>query len=615
MEKYQTITECIGYVSAPEETNTDERTLIAGSKNVLVDRERKTKTRAGYTRLGAGNAALTPIRSAATWNTSSGAEFPLRVYDDELEVYLGTVDGVAVNAWTRVKDGWSTTATLRFTTWFDATEDIDLLLFVQGDANIYEWGGGVAVIDSLTGTTVTKGGTDTFAQNRFYTTRDKVVICVRTGTEYTYSGGESTITLTGIADTTGLIVGDILVQKIVTASNKPAASHTNDTIFTFENQVCIGSDANEEGYLSSNDDYDDFSFSSPRISGEGGLLTLTDPIKGFGVLGSTLVIFAGRSSIFQAEYTQITVGSTLAETLKVKKLQTGIDQSAINQELIIPIGNEIAFVSHEPALRVISNPNDLIGVNPETYSNPIRPDFDAEGVDGFSGATGIWYKNAIYIQSRVDSLQFVLEFVEDADGKKRRFWQAPQTLPMGSLSIIDGSLHGHSNAVPETYELYSGTSDAEYEDIEAEDKQAFEAVMAFAYRTGKDRANLKNMDEYFSEGQILENTDITLKLLYDFGGATDTVQKTIEGDDGDLTYEDITLASLGQASLGTNPLGASSVEPENTLKYRVIFELPKEDFHEIQEIYTTNTPDAYFSVISRGMNMKLSTRKDNIIRR
>src|SRR3990167_11287098 len=257
-DKYSLSEEALGYVTASDETNSDKRLLATGSQNVLVDRNRKVKIRSGYTRLGAGNASETPVRNAFTWFNSTGGELPLRFYDDEWEVYLGTVDGTEIDAWTRFTSGRSTTAIPRGAIFFDTVENIDEIILVEGTDDLIEWNGAVAVVSSITATTITKAGTTTFAQNRFYTSANKTVVCVRTGTEYVYTGGETTTTLTGIADTTGLIAGDILVQKIVTQSNKPAADRTNDTIFVFENQLCLGSFDDNEIYISQNDDYDDF---------------------------------------------------------------------------------------------------------------------------------------------------------------------------------------------------------------------------------------------------------------------------------------------------------------------------------------------------------------------
>src|SRR3990167_2516568 len=555
MRDFQLAKETLGYQTSTEPSNTDTRLLVGGSKNVLIDFQKKVKTRSGYTRLGAGNTALTPIRNAWTWDTSTGDKRPQRFYDDELEVYIGTLDTQVVDAWTRVKDAWSTTERMRANTWFDTGENLDLQIMVIGDANLYEWNGAVAAIDSVAATALTKKGTKTWAQSRFYTTRNKVVTIG--GTDYTYTGGETTTTLTGVTPnpvTGGVVAGDIAVQKVITQSNKPASGHTNDIIYSFENQLVIGSYDDEEIYISQNDDYDDFTFSTPRVFGEGALLTLTDPCRGIASLGKKLVIGAGKSTMFTAEYEQITVSTTLAETLKIRKLDTGVNQGFLNQESIVPIGNAIAYLSNEIAVRIIQNPEDLTGINPKTFSNPIKPDFDAEDwydSNIIADAFGIWYKNILIFSVPQASHLYMLNLVEDADGKLFRFWNPPQVLPAGPLALIDlddgdgALLYGHSNGVPESYLLFDGASDGQFSGMTVEDKLPINAKAVFAYNNYKKRGILKTFDEYYVEGEITPNTtDLILTLKYDFDGATQTTESTIDGSDETILEGSVSFNAL-----------------------------------------------------------------------
>lgn len=634
MERFVTQDQCAGYQTVTDPTNTPAVMLAAGSQNVLIDQQRKVKTRAGYTRLGAANTALTPVKyQAPTWNSSSGAEYPMRPYDVNLDTYLNRVDGVLVGAWTRLFAGFTAANQVRFATWFDSAEDQDLLLMVNGDASIYEWGGGVAVVAAADAAaqTVAKVGTPTFAQNRFYTTRNKAFICVRTGTEYAYTGGESTTTLTAVT-TSGsfdLVPGDVLVQKVVTQSNQPAASRVNSTIFMFNNQVYVGSSADNLGYISKNTSYVDYTYSTPRLAGEGGLLTLDSPINGFGTVGNNIIAFCGRSSMFAAGFSKIAVpqsaaNAIISEQLDVKKINAGVDQSAQSQELIVPIGNALLYLSFEPALRIIRNPSDVAGIDPDTYSNPIKPDMD--GID-WTGASLLWFKNAAYLSAPSVSRLYILEFMQDANGSTRRFWQAPQILPVGALAIISDALYGHSNVVPESYALFDGGADGDYTGIATADRIPFKAVAFFAYSyeyfvktrlkgfIGSSRSVLKNFDQYYSEGEVRPGTKITLRLLYDFGGATQVVNKVIDGSDSGIVQEDVNLSSLGQSSFGTQPVGGSSVEPSDKLRYKVTFDIPKEDYYILGEEYSVEAVDAYFAVISRGPNAQISPRRDPLISR
>jgi len=618
MERYSLAEETLGYVTSKDESNTDFRLLVGGSKNILIDFQKKVKTRSGYTRLGAANTALTEIRNAWSWRTSTTHLRPMRFFDDELEVYLETIDTYTIDAWTRVTNGLSTTELLRSCIqkggnggWYDSTERIDLCLMVIADANIYEWSGGVAVVSSITGTTVTKKGTTTFAQNRFYTTRNKTFVCVRTGTEYTYTGGESTTTLTGIADTAGLQENDILIQKIVTNSNAPAASRTNHFIYNFENQIIIGSEDDSLVYGSRNTSFTTFTSSSPRVTGEGFTLTLDNPTRGIASLGSNLLIGAGKSVIFKVLFEQVAVGATLAESARIRRLDVGVNQGFLNQESIVPVGNTIFFLTNEVALRTIENPDNLSGINPKTLSNPIKPDFDAEDWDN---AFGMWYKNALYFSAPDNSRLYILNFIEDADGKLFRFWNPPQTLPVQAMTLIEvdavEQLYGHSNSVPETYLLFDGSSDGQYDGMAVEDKLPIESRAVFAYNNYGKKGILKTFDEYYIEGEITPATDeLNMILRYDFDGVTQEVTKFIDGSDETILEGEVGFNSLAQQSLAVNPLGGLLNPPSSTRKFRAIYEFAPEDFFELQVEFYTNDTDKYWAILAHGANTKLSRRK------
>lgn len=606
--------ETLGYMTAADKANIDPRFLVAPSQNVIVDRQRKASSRRGYTRLGASNSALTAVRNSFTWQTSTGTELALRFYDDELEVYLGTIDGIALNGWYRVRSGWSTTAALRADTWWDTGENLDLLLMVNGDDDHYEWGGGVAVIASVGTNTLTKQGTRTWAQNRAYTAGDKVFINVRTGVEFTYTGGETTTTLTSVTPdpaVADIVVNDVFVQKVVTTSNSPASGRNNHTIHVFENQVLYGSDDDNEVYISSNTSHSTFSTSAPRVAGEGELMTLDGPTRGIGTLGKFFIVFSGESSIFKSQYTEITVGSTLAEVMTVKKLNTGQKYGSLGPDTVVMTGNSIIYLSNEPAVREITDPDELEGSDPRTLSNPIKPDFDDED---FTNSYAIWYKNAYYLASSVNSRLYILEFVEDADGKLRRYWQPPQVLPVRALSVITDLLHGHSNTIPESYRLFA--EDTYSDTASSDEKVPINAIAAYAYNTYGRRANQKNFDEYWVEGEISPGTtDLELTLNYNFGGHAQVIVRTIDGSDQDILQETILNASLANQPLGQYPLGGALSAPEDAARFAVNFEIAREDFEMIQAVFSTNEVDRFWSIAAHGPNVKLSRRQNTQIKK
>lgn len=614
MQKYSLRKEITGWVTNIENTVDKAVSFLAsGSQNVLIDpRFSKVGSRGGYSLLGALNTALTPIRQRFTWTNTDGREISLRWYDDELEAYLGTVDGVAVSAWTRITNSLSTTATPRACTWWDNTEKIMLMLFVQGDDQIRSWSGAITTLASATSNTLTKNGTKTWAQSGFLTAGTRKVLI--NGTLYTYTGGETTTTLTGVTgDPSSEALSSVVSQSVDTQDNEPADTRTNDFIMEFENQIYLGSDDDNLVYISKNSDYKDFSESTPRLAGEGATLTLDNPCVGLGVLSKIPVIFAGKSSLYTVEFTDIEIGTTLSEQIKIKKLKTGSNQGAYNQESIVPLGDSLVYLSNEPALRTLDSISGVETPQLRTLSNPIKPDFDAET---WTNANAIWHRNRYILSAPSSSKLYILEYVETADGTLKRFWQAPQILPVRCLAVIDQTLYGHSNGVPETYLLFNGTSDRVYSGMAVADKLPISAIAKFSYRVYGDRANLKSHDEFYVEGNIAGSTnDLKLTLGYDFGGSTQETEFTIDGTDEDILYSSLLETSLGQQPLGSQPLGGSVQDAPDLSRFRIVFEMPKEDYHELQETYSSNGADKSWEIISAGGNTEMSKNRNTIIRK
>jgi len=596
--KFQLIKNFLGYVTKPDETNTSEKVLVNGSQNVLISDEEKVVTRNGYELLGASNSSLNPIESTFDWNASSGGAINLRSFDDELEIYT-----TALDAWVRLEDGFSN-VDFEFTTWWSSTEGIDLLLFVNGSSSILEWSGGITTFASSTSNTLTKEGSTTWGAERFLTAGTRQVDIIDTsGVEvtFTYTGGEGTTTLTGVTpDPTSstFAVGANVFQTVRTNTNTPSSGATNDVIGTLKNQVYVAANDEREISVSSNTDFTSYSFSSPRTTGEGALLTLDNKIINFKPLKQEMIIFAGNDDIYRTSFTLVD-STGIKELLRVEQVKTGAQQGAFNRDMIEQVSNAIVYLTNEQTLRIIEDAGDLKQLITRSLSNPIKPDFDAED---FTNGHIKFHRNRVHIAAPASDKVYILEFKENANGDITRFWQPPQILPIRRFAIIGGNIHGHSNSVPETYRLFRIG-------VYADNANSFKAKAVFSYRNFGDRVNLKSFDEYYSEGFISSNTDLKLTLRYDFEGSSQELEQTISGVDDDILFGSTSDASLGVSSLGTVSLAGDIEESagETPLdKFRVIGEFARSDFHELQVIYETDDIDRRWQLLSHGPAVTLA---------
>lgn len=571
-----------GYVSKKDITNIDNEYLVAPSKNSYINDGEKVSSRPGFTILGASNSATTPILFSDTWNTSTGVEIPLRAYDDELEFLLS-------GTWTRVKNGWSSTS-FQGTTWWDNTEKLDRYILVNGDSNLYSWNGAYATIASTTVNTITKTGTETFGESRFFTSANKKIMI--NGTEYTYTGGEGTTTLTGVTpDPTGEANGSLMVQSMVTTSNKPSSGFKNHVIGVLNNQIYVGDSTKRQVYISKNSDFTDFAFASPRLPGTGALLTPDSPPVAFKALEDEMYVGAGKDEWYKVTFK---LSADLQnESVEIKKINTAPLQGPKNTNAVERIKNDIVFITNEPTLDTLGRIQNVDEVKSTPISDDIKNDFDA--YDFSSGASIQYYKNQIFVAIPSSSVVLVYDL-------QNKFWQPPWYMAINNFSIIDGQLVGHSAQVAESYTLLTGNND---------NGNPIDASAYFGYFSGSERANLKTMDEYYTEGYISSNTELNLVLKYDFGGFTTTISKTIEGTDTGLIYQTNADGSLGKEPIGSNPLGSIVDSVLDIPKFRVFHELSRNDFYEIQVVYGSNQVDAQWELLAHGGNITLSSNGSN----
>jgi hypothetical protein len=150
-DQFKNITGFKSYISKPELTNVSPQFMCRGSKNVLLDYGLRIISRNGYILYGAAASdGSTGIKRSYEWDTSSNKQFPLRVWGSVIEFYYNAT-------WNTLKSGL-VTPYLEFAKVLDYTEQIDVLLWVMNDSNIYKWSGGVTKVASSTGTTLTKQG-------------------------------------------------------------------------------------------------------------------------------------------------------------------------------------------------------------------------------------------------------------------------------------------------------------------------------------------------------------------------------------------------------------------------------------------------------------------------
>lgn len=442
----------VGYISSQDKTNVSERALVKGSKNMFRKQSGTWSARDGLKRRGIPDATLAPIASSYVWNTSLGKTIPLRVVNyggssSKLQFESDIVtNGTPI--WYDLLIGLSLTRFV-FDTWWDNTLKKDRLLFVKGDSTITAWSGAYGLIVSTTSNTIVLNADA--ALLGFDSSGDTINI---DGHTYTYTGVSGS-TLTGVStDPTGEAAGNMVVQAVDSSSNSPTAGFSSDFIKVINNQLYVGSYISRLVYISKNTSYTDFTQSSPRIPGDGELITLDAPGKGIGQRQGKAHIFAGTSYLHVVTFTQITVGTTLTEQTSAPRQDLADLEGALAHEFIDTVGDSLVYLSQENQVTVYGTFRNLNSPRYPCLSLAIRDELKAED---FTGGQLKCSDEFIYMTAPISGISYLHETNQDIDSQgnitANRYWHTPHIWNIQSVVIIDGVKYGHSNANPQIYQL------------------------------------------------------------------------------------------------------------------------------------------------------------------
>lgn len=210
-QNFSTIDKFLGYRSREDFTMLSPGYMIPGSTNVLIDVSGRLKSRKGYVIDGQTGTSGKSIISSYDWEEHINGTINFRHTSDGLLQFRYN-NGTTV-VWETLQSGLSTTKPIRFTNYWDNTEKENLVLYVNGDNNVYQWNGFMATVSSVNANTgIIQQLTVPFGGSG-YAINDVVTITGGSGTATAkvtqlVKGAISAVTMTAAG--TGYTVGDIL---------------------------------------------------------------------------------------------------------------------------------------------------------------------------------------------------------------------------------------------------------------------------------------------------------------------------------------------------------------------------------------------------------------------
>lgn len=603
----------LGYRNREDITNLPPGVLIVGSKNVQTNVSDRIQIRQGYSVDGAVSTLIAPVLSSFDWMTRGNSEKHLRAggltsAGNDGKLQYRYVDSAGAVTWRDLLTGLSSVS-FNFTTFWDSTESLRVALFVNGQSQIQEWNGATATLASSTSGTLTKSGTDSWADVGFYVSKSGRSVVIN-GTTYTYTGGESTTTLTGVTPIpTGEAVGSVIHQSVVTTANSAMTGITstfaNGLIATLNNQVFVGALNSSVLWISKVNDYKAYTSSTPRQSGEGASLILDQQLVALAPQESYMYVSAGKDLWYNVNFSQQTAlsadGLTVNtyEQVNAQLLKNGRQQGAFSQSAVSHMKNNVIMVTNEPTIDMFGRLENFFAT-PQTknISDPIKLDIDSYD---FTNCSIFYWR--YYILVAVPAEGLVLLFNLNTNS-----WEPPQELPVSRFFIVDGELYGHSYSTFESYKLFTGYADRVYSGFNG---HPIDAVMRFSYQNYGSRFTYKSATAMYLEGYINANTTLKVTLSYELDGCMTSREFDLDGSDKQFVCLPSVDGSLGKDSLGKIKLGGIQTTGVNNLppKFRWIPTFSNKDFFESSVQLECLGTDQRFELLAFGLNVSGSTQE------
>jgi len=598
------ISQWLGYVSSIDKTNIVENALVKGSQNIYKKLSGTMAVREGQKRLGVANTTESSCSSAFVWSTSWGVVYKMVIANSNLYVVID-------NIWYSLLSSLTKTRYV-FDKYWDNSEKKDRLLFVNGTDDMFHWSGGYAVIDSTTSNSITKTGTTSWAEVGFSTTSGQKTVVIN-GTTYTYTGGETTTTLTSVTpDPTGEANGSTVLQSVFTNSNSPATNFLSDFIKVINNQVYVGSYTSRLIYMSDNADFTDYTVPSPQLSGSPGLFVLDNTAKGIGVRQGKAHVGFGQNGWAVISFEIVSNDNVLTRVNTIDIKPISLLQAPLAHEFIDNIGDNLIYLAQDQQLRSFGDFNNLFGVGYPSLSQEVATELSEEtftggGLKSIGEYIYITAPNSgkVYLRQERTSIDIEGNIVAE------RLWHSPFIWNATFIDQASGVVIAFSNANPQIYQVWD--TGQWHDDSPADEALPYSCIMALGYRGESRRQGLWVFDKTFTEGYMTLGTPLNLLINYNYQGSTGAINMPINSVAKPAFLFESPIASLGEASLGDESLGdqiSSDINQETLAKFKVINSVSIVNCFEWQPVFYSDTVDAQWEILAVATNAEVALEQD-----
>jgi len=526
-----------------------------------------------------------PITSMHTFRKRDGTNIMMGSYSDKLVYKHPDVSQFEV-----LENGYTSGADFGFADHNTNVDQTSYVYFGNAVEAYSRWTGNVAVLTDNVGVGSTTIQVD---DTTLFPATGTITFCE---TDLAYSAKTAT-TFTIAASTVDCDSGRGVAQVVETF---PAAPKGNKLLVSDTRMFVSGvASSTQTLFYSAIADATDFTFSAPRTAEQGGLINM--PEGGGGIVGMALdegVMYVFKRNLIKSvTFTQD--GDDLP-IVKPIKPHDGKSQTlgAVSDESIFSGGNGIIFITPNNEIMSLSRVESVDYPQAIPISDIIKPTADA--ID-WSESVGVYWKNKGYISGKSTSESIANDTILVYDFRLNQ-WDSPILgLNIGDIAIanFDGE-----------EELYYGdgvtTNFYKFTEIPLDDEYDTTANWRSREETFGAPHLLKTLDSFYVEGYIADNTTISISLLLDEDGYTQTYTTDFEATESNNQYRYI---SGGYNLFGFHPFGferfGSNENISGKKKFRIYLskELKRISFYSAQVEFASSGQNQQWEILQYGFHV------------
>lgn len=581
-----------GFQTKYDRTKVDDGANTNGQNTTINDGDRISSRNLGYELFPTTATYATTtggIKSMHTFRKRDGENILMRSYGTVLEYYDENTD-----TWEIIKSGLTSGQKFGFADYNINTDLRSYVYYGNAKDNFARWDG---VHTQLNGAVAIGDSVINVDDAQYFTNTGSVIYC---GTTTAYSAKTATSLI--LSASTTVVCADN--AAIASAPTETAGNPKGNIYMTADNRLWIAgvTSTPQAVFFSKYGDATEFTTTTlitDNTDTSSGIFNLGEGGGGVtAMIQDEQAIYLFKRSIIR----RATLSDT-TYTLSTLKPFDGKSQTVggTNQGLTFTSGNEVFFTTPDNQIMKLARVENVDYPQINAISDIIKPTIDpASFVDG----TGIVYKNKAYFSAKAttDAIANNTIFVFNLQTKT---WDSP----IIGWSVADWAVYDDGSGE----ELYFG--DALTNNVYKIISEPLDYIYDFAANWRSKEFNFglpqtqKVIDNVFIEGYISPNTSLTISLLLDEDGYTQTYQTTLLGTETGYIYSSVDYNVFGFEPFGYERFG-SNTDQSGKKKFRVYLakNFTPIPFYNAQIEFASDGQNQSWEIIAWAFNVKSYTQ-------